>query len=260
MNARIRKTAVIIIPTFLFLVAGCTIPTKLQTESKSIVLRRAKYVRAEIIMDAGTLKVAGGAEELLDAKFRYNVASWKPKIEYEINRGQGELRVEQRRGMRGAPVGRVRNEWNLRLNDDVPMYLNVELGAGKSDLKLGSMSLRKLNVVSGAGNVKLDMRGSPSLTSLYLDMGAGEVTVDLTGNWRRNLDVNIKGGVGKTTLRLPKDVGVHVDAKEGIGKIKARGLRRHGNIYTNNAYGKSELTLRIDVKGGVGEINLELGN
>jgi hypothetical protein len=55
-------------------------------------------------------------------------------------------------------------------------------------------------------------------------MGAGEVTVDLTGDWQNDLDVNIEGGVGEITLRLPRGVGVRVEAEH-----VPSGKRRHTN-------------------------------
>ncbi len=54
-------------------------------------------------------------------------------------------------------------------------------------------------------------------------------------------------------------MGVRVDAKTGIGGINATGLKRDGSACVNDAYGESDVTLWIDIKGGVGEINLELG-
>jgi hypothetical protein len=65
--------------------------------------------------------------------------------------------------------------------------------------------------------------------------------------------------VGRATIRLPRDVGVHVVARGGIGAINASGFQKQGDAYVNDAYGKSPVTLQIEVEGGVGEINLELG-
>jgi hypothetical protein len=47
-------------------------------------------------------------------------------------------------------------------------------------------------------------------------------------------------------------------AQEGLGKINAEGLERVGDSYVNGAYGDSDVTLNVDVQGGVGEINLEI--
>ena len=37
-----------------------------------------------------------------------------------------------------------------------------------------------------------------------------------------------------------------------------RGLKKVGDSYVNDAYGESDVTLNVDVKGGMGEINLEV--
>ena len=89
-------------------------------------------------------------------------------------------------------------------------------------------------------------------------MGAGEATVDLTGNWKSDVAAQIHGGVGRATLRLPRDVGVYVIAHGGLGAINASGFRKQGDAYVNDLYEKSPVTLNLEIEGGVGEINLEL--
>ena len=44
-----------------------------------------------------------------------------------------------------------------------------------------------------------------------------------------------------------------------MAKDTARGLAREGDAYVNDAYGKSAVTLRLNIAGGVGTINLEPG-
>ena len=65
--------------------------------------------------------------------------------------------------------------------------------------------------------------------------------------------------MGKATVRLPSDVGVRASAHGGIGAINVHGLKKDGDDYVNEAYGKSPITVTVHVAGGVGEINLELG-
>jgi hypothetical protein len=57
---------------------------------------------------------------------------------------------------------------------------------------------------------------------------------------------------------LPSEVGVKAKAEGGLGKINAKGLKRVGDSYVNAAYGESDVTLDVDVRGGVGQINLEV--
>jgi len=45
----------------------------------------------------------------------------------------------------------------------------------------------------------------------------------------------------------------------GLGAINASDFQKQGDAYVNDVYGKSPVTLQIEVEGGVGEIDLELG-
>jgi hypothetical protein len=231
---------------------------KLQTESQVVELGGAESVRVEIWMGAGKLDVAGGAGGLLDADFTYNVAEFKPEVAYSSNvLTIRQPDVEGRASL--WDLDDYRYEWDLRLNDSVAMDMSIDVGAGAADLKLGSLSLTKLDIEAGAGDVTVDLAGASSLARLNIGIGAGEVAVDLSGDWQVDLDAEIKGGVGKATLRLPRGVGVRVDVEGGLGKVNASGLKKDGDAYVNDAYGESEVTLRIDVQAGVGEIDLELG-
>jgi len=231
-----KLIGILTILVILLLASGCVEDGDLQPESESVELGSAESVRAEIGMGVGELKVAGGAAELLEADFSYNIAQWKPEVKYSVSDNQGLLTVQQPSIKGGIPKGDIRYDWDIRLNNDVPLELSVDLGAGDGNFELGSLSL----------------------TQLELQMGAGETTVDLTGDWKRDLDAHIECGIGEVTLQLPSNVGVRVDAEGAIAEIHASDLKWDGDAYVNDAYGKSEVTLHIDLEVGVGEINLEL--
>jgi hypothetical protein len=232
---------------------------ELRTESETVELGDAASVRVELDMGAGELDVAGGAAELLEASFTYNVAELKPEVDYRgdtltvrtpnVDTGIASLR----------DVADYRYEWDLRLNDDVPMELEVNVGAGRTDLKLGSLSLTKLDVAGGAGEILVDLSGSTSLTKLDIAAGAGDLTVDLSGAWQNDLEASIAGGIGERILILPRDTGVRVKVELGVGTVDAAGLTKEGEYYTNDAYGQSEATLELELAGGVGGIELRLG-
>ena len=59
-------------------------------------------------------------------------------------------------------------------------------------------------------------------------------------------------------LRLPNNVDVRLRVNTGVGNVDTSGLTKEGDIYTNDAYGDSDVTLRIDIDGGVGQINLDV--
>ena len=209
---------------------------KMQRDSKSVDLKDAQSARAQLKMGAGELNLTGGADQLMEADFSYNVSDWKPKVSYDVSGERGELVVKQGSAEGGDLSGGARNEWDISLNDEVPTELVVQMGAGESDLDLDSLTV----------------------TGLDLQMGAGKSTVDLTGDYARSFDASIQGGVGEATVMLPSGVGVKAKAQGGLGKINAEGLKKVGDSYVNDAYGESDVTLNVDVQGGVGEINLEV--
>jgi hypothetical protein len=234
-----KVISLLAILAILLAASGCRGRAKvgeLQLESKTVELGDIQSVRVEINLGAGELDVAGGADELLEANFSYNVAALKPEVEHS----DGVLTV--RHPDVKTRVGSLwnledyRNEWLVRLNDKVPTDLSIALGAGEVDLQLAGLSL----------------------TGLDIDVGAARGTIDLRGDWARDLDVTVKAGLGSVVLVLPRNVGVRVEVKAGIGNVDAPGLVKEGNVYTNDAYGVSERTLRMDIEAGVGNINLEL--
>jgi hypothetical protein len=209
---------------------------KMQHESKSVDPKNAQSARAQLKMGAGELNLTGGADQLMEGDFSYNVSEWKPEVSYDVSGDEGELVVRQGGSEGSNLTGEARNEWEIRLNDEVPTDLVVQMGAGESDLDLDSLTL----------------------TGLKLQMGAGKTTVDLTGDYAKDFDASIQGGVGEATILLPSEVGVKAKAEGGLGKINAEGLKRVGDSYVNDTYGESDVNLSVDVQGGVGEINLKV--
>ena len=209
---------------------------KMRSESKSVDPKDAQSVRAQFKMGAGELNLTGGADQLMEGDFSYNVAQWKPEVSYDVSGDKGELLVRQGGSEGSNLTGKARNEWDIRLNDELPTDLAVQMGAGESDLDLDSLALK----------------------GLKLQMGAGKTTVDLTGDYAQSFDSSIQGGVGEATVELPSEVGVKAKAQGGLGKIDAKGLKRVDDSYVNEAYGELDVTINVDVQGGIGEINLRV--
>jgi hypothetical protein len=209
---------------------------ELKSKTERVAADGANSLRAEIKMTQGILQVAGGAADVLEAGFIYDDADWKqPEVEYTVDAAaQGNLVVEQRATGRLA-MRQGRSEWDIRLNQDLPIDLVVKFGAGKADLQLSGLNLSQLKVESGVG----------------------ELAVDLSGEWQRSLQATVKAGIGDTVLRLPNHVGVRVQSTVSLGSIRPHELAWDGQAYTNALYGHSPVTLDIVVSGGVGKLNLE---
>jgi len=221
---------------------GCIQPVEkigpLQNETGVASIRGAKTVNVQVVMGLGELFLEGGAKDLMDANFIYNIASWNPEVSYTTANDEGSLAIKQPAGGGASLSGDVKYKWIVRLNDTVPMNLSAILGTGDASLRLGGMTLTGLDVKAGASNV----------------------TLNLSGPWKRDLDASIASGVGDLTIILPRNTGAIVDVRQGIGSIEAAsGLVSRDDTFMNEAYGKTSNTLRVTVTSGVGNTRLWLG-
>ena len=215
------------------LLGGCGFNSTGETrhETMSFDLDDSKTVRVGIRMGGGELKVTGGTPKLMEGEFAYNVPDWKPVVEYKA--GSGDLMLTQ--PGYSASFGNSVNTWNVTLNNTVPMDITAHLAAGEANLELGQMNLSRVE----------------------LNIGAGEMNVDLRGEPKRDYTVQVRGGVGETTVLLPRDVAISATATKGIGDISTDGLENRDGVWVNPDRIGAPVTVRLDVKGGVGQINLK---
>lgn len=205
-------------------------PTTVDT--RSVPAAGITSANINLDMKAGNITVRSGSANMVDATFTYNVSEWKPNVNSYTSGSNGVFEVTQP----DSNINTIdtRYDWEFRLGK-VPTNLKVNLGAGNINMYLGGLPLKSLTVDNHAGNT----------------------TVDFTGNWDNNMQANITGSVGNTTIRVPENVGVRITTNKNLGNITANGFTANGNIYTNDAYGKSPITLDIKTTVNVGNLVLE---
>jgi len=214
--------------------AACDEPRTRMTDTSTVALEGATSVEVGLKMWAGELELLGVDQDpLLEASFEFNRERNRPEVNYRLIGDKGRLEIRHVR-RRGVQFGSTRNRWDLRLSRAVPVELTVDLGAGRSDLDLRGLELERVEI----------------------DMGVGEMTLDLEGGYGRSFDVKIDGGVGSGRIRLPYEVGVRVKVDGGLGSIDVHGLTKQGGAYVNDAYGKSAVTIEVDIDAGIGSLDL----
>ncbi len=121
--------------------------------------------------------------------------------------------------------------WDLRLNRDVPIRLEINTGVGRSNLDLSNLQV-----------TELDLQG-----------GVGQVTLDLP--LRGRLDAKIQGGVGEVTVIVPQGVAARIRTEGGLGDISVRGAYDHsGNTYTSPGFSNAENRVDLKIQGGIGRV------
>ena len=231
-----RRSATCLLAVFLAapLASGCDIHSpsgETHNESVSFDVGESKSGRVDIRMGSGQLRVDSGTRKLMEGTFAYNVAEWKPVVDYRAG-ANGELTVSQPKST--GSFGNTINNWDLKLNEELPLDITASLGAGEATLGLGKLNLSRVEMNIGAGEVQMDLRGEP----------------------KRDYAVQIRGGVGETVVYLPKNVGISATATKGIGDISTEGLEQRDGVWINPERVGAPVTVRLDVKGGIGAIRL----
>jgi hypothetical protein len=215
---------------------GCefdhTVTGPLRTQTISLDINKAQQANVKLEMAAGELEVRGGTPKLLDGRVEYNVPHWQPEV---VDNNDGQVAdVTIRQPEHGHVGGNTKYRWDLQLNDTIPLDLEFNCGAGQGKLELGDLNLRNVNVHMGAGQVDLDLDGHPA----------------------HSYTVNVAGGVGQATIRLPRNVGVRAEAHGGLGSIEVRGLTKRDDYYSNDLLNSAKVNVFIKVEGGIGEIRI----
>lgn len=209
-------------------------PSGVETKNASIPLDGAERLDARITMPVGEFTLTGGGTGAMDAVFTHS-RDWVPRTEYSVESSTGVLRVDQPAVSERIPFGQKANQWDIRLASAIPVDLNVELGAGQSEIDLRDVDVDKLDVLTGVG----------------------ETTIDLSGARTHDVTARIEAGLGQLTVRVPRGIGVRLTSiSDGIGDFSAEGLHRDGSDYVNDAYATSTTKMEITLHRGIGEVRV----
>ncbi|MFJ7737375.1 toast rack family protein [Lysinibacillus sp. NPDC097287] len=222
----------------LLILSGCIsfVTEEDKEESISVKKDKAKELDVELNLDLGEITVQKGAKEWVEGSAIYNLKKLKPQVQYDLRRDIGEVVIEHKDQNR-FKISEIKNEWNLKLTDEIPINLSVNTGAAMANLDLRGLKIQDLDI----------------------ETGVGELSIDLRGDWEKSFETDIETGVGQTTVYLPSEVGVKITIEKGIGTANVVGFISKGdNIYVNEAYEDAKVILTVNAEMGVGEVSFEL--
>jgi len=225
--------------TMLLLVSGCRTLVNGKLESSKITIEKdkVKELDLELNVGAGELEVNKGTDDWVEGTIEYNHDKLKPEVSYKLKGDKGIGIIEQGNKLNNIKIGNIKNNWKLNLNNEIPIDLSVNTGASQT---------------------KLDLKGL-NLSGLDVKAGVGDITIDLGGKWKKGFDATLEIGVGKSTIILPKDVGVKIDSSKGIGNTEFVDFISKGNgVYVNEAYEKADVIINLNTEMGIGETIFKL--
>jgi hypothetical protein len=125
--------------------------------------------------------------------------------------------------------------WEISLNERVPLDLEVDSGTGNTTLDLERLQLGRLKVDTGAGNASITLPSAP-----------GNTTVD------------IDGGTGNLELIVPQGVEARIEVDSGIGNtnVESRFSKQDDDTYESSGYSTATNKLTIQVDHGIGSLDI----
>lgn len=199
-------------------------------EQLSMPLAGASEATVKIKFGGGELTVEHGPDEMLvSGEFRGGVVRRTPS--------PGRVELEQE-GWHW-PWGRDEwPRWRVGLTGAVPMELQVEGGASKTELDLEELLVRNLVIKTGASETRVTLPRAAGLTTVRSESGAAAVFFDVPAGVAARIRTRMGlGGSDIDTARFPKVDGgwespdfatatnrVEIDAEGGLGSVTVRGI------------------------------------
>ena len=266
------------------LAAGAQSEPRWRSLDVSRQLRDTAPLRIKVQYGAGRVDVRGTDAALLyDMHLRYDEQRAAPLHRYDPEQRAALLGLEPRTAnARVASGGRTESgELRLLLPRAVALDLDLEFGGAEATLDLGGLALQSVRLECGATDATLNftapnrahMRelvvdvGAASFTALRLGNanadnirvrgGMGAVDLDFSGSWQRDLSVVTRVGIGKTTLRVPDDVGVRLEIQRIAAGFDHEGMVKRGDAWYSRNWDTARRKLRIKAETVFGALELE---
>jgi hypothetical protein len=281
-----KRVAILLALLAALALSGCTLDTLSKTHTATAFIdaqyQDADPVEIELVIEAdAAIRLRGGGEQLLGGEATFDVESWEPAVTQE----GGVVRVEQGVGASGTPPRDFENTWNLRLGDQYPLALRVEMRDGDGRWNLGGQPITGLSFAQDAGEslitfadpvtatmeamtieggaARLDVRDLLNANPADLEVigGAGAMTLEFTGGpAAQRTRANIEGGAGPLYLIIDEDAPVRIEVIESAGELIVTDelVRRAGGFETEAfAQAGDGPTVTIDLVAGRGTVDID---
>lgn len=123
--------------------------------------------------------------------------------------------------------------WDLGLNPDVPLQLEISLAVGRSDIDLTGLMVSDLEV----------------------SMGVGQTTVTLPDEG--HFQAEIEGAIGQTVVVIPAGLAARIRVDTGLaGRQLPDGYQRRDDVYTSPGYESADNRVDLEVSQAIGNITI----
>lgn len=262
-------------------------PLRAQTMREFHVSRRLgaeTALKARVTFAAGTLVLGAGARgTLYRMDLAFDADRFTPLATFDPAGASLVLgaRAVGDAGLRVVNQRQLAQRAEVALSPDLPLDLDVTVGAGMGQLDLGGLDVTSaaihtaasrttlavtapnrgrcttLDLDAGASTLMTDRLGNLRCGEIRFQGGVGKVTLDLRGEWHDVLRVRARMALGEVHLILPRDAGVEIVLDRTLTSFQPVGFTRQGTTYTSDGFSKTRRTIHIDVSTAVGGLVTE---
>ncbi|HEX7973993.1 MAG TPA: DUF5668 domain-containing protein [Anaerolineales bacterium] len=189
--------------------------------------------QARVVIDHGSgsirLHALAGSDSLLSGQapvFR----GGSILQQYTVQNGTGALTLSES-GNNAFIPNDADYTWDLGLNPQTPLDLQVNMGAGNLDLDLTGLKITALKVNLGIGEIK--------------------IVLPTTGSF----SAEIKGAIGSLVVTLPQGLAAQIKSDSGLTTVQAPpGFSKDGNTYTSPDYAGAANRVDLTVGQAIGSV------
>lgn len=192
--------AILVVAGLVFLGMG-QIQTPAQASSPvEVDLQKATTGQLSLEVPIGPLHVAGGAGTDKFVSGTYSLLQNEQlEQDYTVSNGRGTLSLSTRgNGVLRFPRLSGPPRWDIKLNDNIPMALKLQLAVGDTEVDLTGTKVNELDINNAVGMLDLTLDANQSLNAV-LNLPVGRAVIRVP----QGTPVIIRGGFAVTIVTMP---------------------------------------------------------
>ena len=208
-----------------------------------------------------------------------------PNVRYEKDGTSGYLAIDMNENESVGVFDIGDQKLEMEFTDKIPVSFNLEMGAceGKFDfsnlrvkdlsLSMGASSadilfnaknkdrINKLKIEAGVSKLNIIGLSNANFDKMEFDGGVGSYMLDFSGNLSQYSKCNISLGLGKLTIRVPKNLNVKIRTEDSfLASIRISEedfIRKSGGTYYSVNFDESEPFLDLFIETGMGNLKVQ---
>ncbi len=148
---------------------------------------------------------------------------------------------------------------NLRVKD-----LSLSMGASSAEISFNAKNkdrINKLKVEAGVSKLSMVGLSNANFEKMEFEGGVGSYILDFSGNLSQSSRCNISLGLGKLTVRIPKNLNAKIRTEDSfLASVRINEsdfVRKSGGAYYSVNFDESEPYLDLYIETGMGNLKVQ---